>query len=167
MEKVETVIDLKAAKQYMSPMVRFMLFCLVSFLVMIGLYILFSLLNHNWLEPLNFIFLAVALICLIGMILFLVKYLKSINAVKNNKTVVTYQFFDDHFLFTSFNQNKEKVSEEIVPYTEIASYRESKNYYFLMLANNNAFIINKTKEVTNLIKEKGFAKYKTITVAKK
>ncbi len=166
MDKIETVIDVKAAKEYMAPLAKFIIFCLVSFLVMIGLYILFSLLNHNWLEPLNFIFLAVALICLIGMILFLIKYLKSINAVKNNKTVVAYHFFDDHFLFASFNQNKEKVSEEIVPYTEIVSYRESKNYYFLMLANNNAFIINKTQEVANFIKEKGFAKYKTISVKK-
>ena len=101
------------------------------------------------------------------MILFLVKYLKSINIVKNNRSVVTYEFFDDHFLFASYNKNNEKVDEREVPYSEIVNYRESKDYYFLMLVDNGAYIVNKTEEVANFIKEKGFAKYKTITVANK
>ncbi len=166
MDKIETVIDVKAAKQYLSPLVKFIIFCLACFLVMVSLYVLFSLLNHNWLEPLNFVFLAVALIGLIGAILFSVKYLKSLHIVKNNKSVVTYEFFDDHFLFTSINKNNEKVDEREVPYTEIVNYRESKDYYFLLLASNSAFIIDKNEEVTNFIKEKGFVKQKTISAKK-
>ena len=53
--------------------------------------------------------------------------------------------------------------ERQVSYDEIISYRESKDYYFLILANSNAFIMSKNEISTKLIKDKGYLKARTIT----
>ena len=119
MNKIETTIDVKAAKQYLFPLVKF--------------------------------------------IIFLFKYLKSVNIVRKTQTKVSYEIYDDYMLFSSNNING-KVEERQVSYDEIVSYRESKDYYFLILTNNNAFIMSKNEISTKLIKDKGYIKTRTITV---
>ena len=165
MNKIETVIDVKAAKQYLFPLVKFIIFCFVGFIAFIVLYIVFSIISNNWLDPLHYVFIAVALICLIGGIIFLVKYLKSINIVKKTQTKLSYEIYDDYMLFTSVNING-KVEERQVSYDEIVNYRESKDYYFLLLINNNAYIMNKNEISTKLIKDKGYQKVKSVAFKK-
>ena len=165
MNKIETVIDVKAAKQYLFPLMKFIIFCFVGFITFIALYIVFSIISNNWLDPLHYVFIAVALICLIGGIIFLVKYLKSINIVKKTQTKVSYEIYDDYMLFTSVNING-KVEERQVSYDEIVNYRESKDYYFLLLINNNAYIMNKNEISTKLIKDKGYQKVKSVAFKK-
>ena len=162
MNKIETTIDVKAAKQYLFPLVKFIIFCFVGFIAFIALYIVFSIISNNWLDPLHYVFIAVALICLIGGIIFLFKYLKSVNIVRKTQTKVSYEIYDDYMLFSSNNING-KVEERQVSYDEIVSYRESKDYYFLFLSNNNAFIMSKNEISTKLIKDKGYLKVRTIT----
>ena len=165
MNKIETVIDEKAAKQYLFPLVKFIIFCFVGFIAFIALYIVFSIISNNWLDPLHYVFIAVALICLIGGIIFLFKYLKSINVVRKTQTKVSYEIYDDYMLFSSVNING-KVEERQVSYDEIVSYRESKDYYFLILTNNNAFIMNKNEITTKLINDKGYQKVKSVAFKK-
>mgnify|MGYP002868507777 CR=1 FL=1 len=163
MDKITTVINEKAVKEYLSPLVKFIIFCFVGFIIFIALYFIFAIISNNWLDPLHYVFIAVALICLVGAFIFLFKYLKSINLVKKHQTTLNYEFFDDYFIFISSNENR-KVDERKIFYSDLVSYRESKNYYFLMLNDNNAFIINKNEEVIKLIKEKGISKTRNIIV---
>ena len=165
MNKIETVIDVNAAKQYLFPLVKFIIFCFVCFIAFIALYFVFSIISNNWLDPLHYVFIAVALICHIGGIIFLVKYLKSINIVKKTQTKVSYEIYDDYMLFTSANING-KVEERQVSYDEIVNYRESKDYYFLLLINNNAYIMDKNEISTKLIKDKGYQKVKSVAFKK-
>ena len=165
MNKITTEVNVKAVKEYLFPSVKFIIFCFSGVIIFVALFLIFSFISKNFLDPLHYVFIAVALICLIGGIFFLFKYLKSLHLVKKHQTVLTYEFFDDYFLFESFNENR-KVDTRKVYYTDLINFRESKNYYFLMLNDNNAFIINKNEEVTRIIKEKGIIKAKSVIMKK-
>ena len=166
MKKDSVIIDEKVAKEHLKPVFNFALFCFIATLVFAALDIVFSSLSNNWFDLSSIIFMIVGALCLFGGIFFLLNYIKGINLTKKHVTKMDYEFFDDHISYVSSRDDR-VVQQGDIPFTALASYRETKSYIFLGLSNNSFLTFNKSEDIISFVNEKGLAKVKTITVNRK
>lgn len=166
MEKIETVIDQQVAKEHLRPLLNWALFCVVISAICTGLYILFSILQNNWVDVINIVLVATGGFILLCSIFFVVTYFINLNKVKNLNNVLTCEFFEDHLHLTSYKEDK-LIQEANIYYSELIGYKESKNYIFLGLKNNNFITVKKVDFIISFVQEQKLPKIKAMSASRK
>lgn len=161
MEKIETIIDRNVAKEHLAPLIRNALFCFISSIVIVGLYILFSILEKNWVAVINIILLVAGIFIFLAGFFFLFMYFSNLKKIGDSSNRIVYEFLDDHLTFTTYKKD-EFIQEGKISYSDFIGYKETKNYIFLGLKGNSFVVINKTQSVIDFIKDKGLNKIKAI-----
>ena len=166
MEKRTIVIDEKVTKEFMAHLLKMVVFCFICAVVFAGLYVLFSVLNNNWGEPLNIVILVVAAFLVVAGLTFLMWYVKGNAQASMFVRTAEYEFLDDYLSFILFRK-EEKIEEGKYYYDDMAGYKLTKNYVFLALKNNSYIAVHKTDEVISFLNQKGLPLIKSISVKKR
>lgn len=157
MEKITTFIDENVTKELVLPYkVEGFIGVVVGLLVM-AVYFIFSIIDKNWLNPLNIVALVIgALLLCIAMILIGIAFMLIKKATGYKRTLVS-ELLDDHLAFELI-RNNETIETGKLYYQDFVGYKETKSYLFLRLKNEAFIALNKKEGLVDFIKEKGIKK---------
>ena len=154
MEKIITHFDKKAMKELLKRQIIFMIICIVLGAGCCALYIVFSLLNNNWAEPLNVVDLVIGLLIIGFSIFLLFRYHRIINTMGASEVDYIIDM-NNEYIHGEAYQNNEKTSEFKVDYEDIISYTITEHYIFLKFENNTLLPISRNEEAVDLLIKKG------------
>ena len=159
MEKIETFIDEKVAKDLYRPLFKVGVFGIIFAVCFIVFYIVFSAITGGWLDVLNVIALAVSLILIMAAIYLFLKINQLVKQAKSFSRVAVYELLDEYISYEIF-RDKEKIEEGKCYYKDLYGYKETKDTVFLAM-NNNAYIaVKKVDGLVSFLESKGLAKTK-------
>ena len=162
MKQIKTLIDSKSTKEFIQGNFIFSLVSFAISLVIIALYIVFGILNKDWVDPIQIILVVLGAVLLVLSIIMVVAYINAINKMKNYVRTVVYDFLDDAISFDIF-RDEEKVESGKIYYQDFLEYKESKNYVYLRLKNNTWLAINKEEELISFLQSKGIEKHRLLS----
>ena len=166
MEKLEVVIDKNVAKEHLAPLFRNAIFCFIAALVIAGLYVLFSILWNNWADVLNIILLVAGAFILVAGFIFVYMYFSNIKKIGNASNKIIYEFTDDYVNFATYKEDA-LLQKSSIPCSEFIGYKETKNYIFLGLNNNNFLVVKKCDFIYSFLKDHNLTKIKAISAKRK
>lgn len=158
MKQIKTPIDKESTREFIQGNLIFALVSLGVTLAIIALYIVFGVINHSWLDPLQIVLVIVGGLLLIVSIGMVIGYINSLNKVKDLNRTIVYNFSDDEITYDIY-RNEEKVSSGKASYLEIIEYKETKHFVYLRLINNTWLILSKEEGLLDFINNKGIKKH--------
>ena len=157
MEKITTVVDERLTKELLhGKTICGFIYGLIS-LTIIAFYFVMSIIGNKWTDSLLIVALVIGCVALIADIVFILMLFKSINKTRDLKRTIISEFLDEAIIFEIFNE-KEKIQNGKISYSNILGYKETKNYLFLRLKSNQYFGINKVEGLLDFVKAKGIKK---------
>lgn len=157
MEQIKTRIDESASKDLFSKTIILMVVAFVFGLIMIGMYILFSISNNNWADILNIICLILGSVLVVVSIIFTFLTIKAIKGASGNTADTVADFYDDHIYLETF-RNNELIGNAKIFYNDILGYTVGKKFIFLKIKNNQMLPFTKSEELEKFVAEKGIKK---------
>ena len=159
MKQIKTPIDKESTKEFVQGNLYFAIVSLGVALAIIALYIVFGVINHSWLDPLQIVLVVLGGILLVLSIIMVVSYLNSINKMKDFHRTMIYNFSSDEITYDLYKE-EEKVATGKASYIDVLGYKETKHFVYLRLRNNSWLVISKEEGLLDFIQSKGIEKHK-------
>ena len=161
MEKIKTVLDEKATKEFMKGGFILAYVGIAVSLLVFAIYVLFGVINNSWVDTISIVLLIAGITLLLLSLFLLFFYMNAVKKAGAFIRTAEYEFLDDSLVYTLY-RNDEKIEEGKQYYQDLVDYRESKNYVFIRLKNNTFFAITKVDGLVDFLASKGLHKFKTI-----
>lgn len=159
MKDIKTPIDKESTKEFVQGNLYFAIVSLGVALAIIALYIVFGVINHSWLDPLEIVLVVLGGTLLVLSIIMVVSYLTSINKMKDFRRTIVYSFSNDEITYDIYKEEEKAVSGK-TPYIDVLEYKETKHYVYLRLRNNTWLVISKEEGLIEFLQSKGIEKRK-------
>lgn len=159
MKQIKTPIDKESTKEFVQGNLYFAIVSLGVALAIIALYVVFGVINHSWLDPLQIVLVVLGGVLLVLSIIMVVGYLNSINKMKDFHRTIAYSFSDDEITYDIYKE-EEKVASGKTSYIDVLEYKEAKHFVYLRLRNNTWLVISKEEELLEFLNSKGIEKRK-------
>ena len=166
MEKLTTIINKNTTKELIQNTFVLAIVSFIVGLLMIGIYVLFGILNKSWLDPLQIIVVVLAVILIVLAMVIVLSYIGSLSKMKNYVRKVNYEFKEDEILFDIYKDD-ELVEQGKVFYQDLLEYKQTKNYIFVRLSNNAWLSFSKADGLIEFFASKGLTKFKSIKTKRK